>query len=878
MACPNSGALPPVQPQNNSESKAAASGISLAMIQDFKFAFRQLLKTPGFTTVAVLTLAIAIGVNSAVFALVHGVILRPVVPVRPAEVVNVFTARQGAAHDYRPFTYNEFRTLRENNDVFSDVAAMGFGLAGIGNGDSMRRSFIFLTSENFFSLMGVKPAVGRFYDAAECKPDANVPVVVASYPYYKKLGGRPDLMGKPLTVNGRTYSLVGVTPEGFAGTNALLAPDLWMPLGVYSQLGTAFSDSSGKLPLAEAKNYTLNLVARMKSGLTSEATKARLPALASRLTAIQPPDSTGARELQIQAPSRFSISTTPSDDGPVGLIGTLLLAMAGAVLLIACLNLANMLLARGANRAKEIALRLALGASRWRIVRQLLCEGLLLGLAGGALGLVISLLSDDLLLGSLAGLFGSMNFSLVVHLHPDATVLGVTFLICLVATLLFSLGPALKASRADLVHDLKQQVGEPAHVGRLNRFFAARHLLVMAQIALSLTLLFSSGLFFRGALKAGGLNPGFDRRGSISTEMDFTLGQMSEATAQQTMFAALHRVRQLPGVRAAALTTMLPFGNLTNARRVMRMDETVTAKTDPNAPEPGAGGLFTAVTPGWFDTIGVRLLRGRDFTDTEAENKGSPPVLIIDEMMAKKLFPKSDALGQHLRYTQSPTDGSPNEFTIIGIVSSHRHEVLTDEMPKRIYAPLAQAYSGGVILQTRLDRDDPAAVAAMIPTIRQTLQQLDPTMPILRIEPFENIVEKDVGLWAVRFAAVLFGIFGGVALLLAAVGVYGVKAYAVARRTREMGIRMALGADRSDVFALIMKQGALQTAFALGIGLLLALGLGRLLAKMLYQVSPSDPVALIVASAMLGAAALLACFLPARRAMRVTPMTALRTE
>lgn len=360
--------------------------------------------------------------------------------------------------------------------------------------------------------------------------------------------------------------------------------------------------------------------------------------------------------------------------------------------------------------------------------------------------------------------------------------------------------------------------------------------------------------------------------------MDFTLGREDEEAARRTMFAAVHRVRTLPGVKAAALTTMLPYGNMTNARRVMRLDEAVVAKTDPNAPEAGASGLFTAVTPGWFEAIGVRLLRGRDFTETETERKDSPPVLIIDEVMAKKLFLKGDALGQHLRYTTPPSDGSVNDFTIVGIVSPHRHEVLGDEMPRRIFAPLAQAYSGGVILQVRLARDDRAAVSAMIPTLRQTLREVDPGMPILRIDPFEDLVEKNVGLWAIRFGAVLFGIFGGVALLLAVVGVYGVKAYSVARRTREIGIRMALGADRGDVFALIMKQGALQTAFALGVGLLVALGLGRLLAKMLYQVSPSDPLVLIGSGVMLGAAALLACFLPARRAMRVTPMKALRTE
>ncbi|MGH8093394.1 MAG: ABC transporter permease [Chthoniobacterales bacterium] len=850
------------------------------MRQDFKFAFRQLIKTPGFTAIAVLTLAIAIGVNSAIFALVNGVILRPVIPLRASEVVNVFTARQGAAHDYRPFSYDEFSTLRENGDVFADVAAMQFSLAGIGRDGGMRRSFVFLTSSNYFSLIGVKPVVGRFYNEAECRPDANLPVVVASYPYWKKLGGRADLIGKPLTVNGQTYTLIGVTPDGFAGSNALLAPDLWLPLGVYSHLGSAFSDSSGKMDLAAPKNYSLNLIARMRSGLTIDATKARLPSLAKRLTAIQPPDSTGARELQIQTPSRFSISTSPSDDGPVGFIGTLLLAMAAAVLLIACLNLANMLLARGASRSKEIALRLALGASRWRIVRQLLSEGMFLALAGGALGLFISLWSNDLLLGSLGTLFGSMNFSIVLQLRPDATILAVTFLICLIATLLFSLGPALKASRADLVNDLKQQVGEPAHVGRLNRFFAPRHLLVMAQIALSLALLFSAGLFFRGALKAGGLNPGFDRKGAISAEMDFTLGRDDEAAAQRTMFAALHRVRTLPGVRAAALTTMLPYGNITNSRRVMRMDEAVASKTDPKAPEPGAGGFFTAITPGWFKAIGVHILRGRDFTDTEAENKNSPRVLIIDETMAKKLFPNRDALGQHLRYSLPPSDGSPNDFTIVGIVSEHRHEAIEDDIPHhyRIFAPLAQAYSGGVILQVRLDRDDRAAVSAMIPTIRQTLREIDPMIPILRIEPFENIIEKNVGLWVVRFGAILFGIFGGIGLLLAVVGVYGVKAYSVARRTREIGIRMALGADRSDVFALIMKQGALQTAFALAIGLLLSLGLGRVLAQMLYQVSPADPLALFVSSVLLATAALLACYVPAQRATRVSPMKALRTD
>ena len=520
------------------------------MIQDFKFAIRQLLKSPGFTAVAVLTLALAIGVNSAIFALVHSVVLRPMIPLRPQEVVNVFTARQNASHDYRPFSYNEYRELRENGrDVFADLAALEFAVAGIGRDHEMRRSFAFLTSENFFSLVGAKPFRGRFYNAEECRPNANIPVVVASYAFWKRMGGRADFVGSTLQINGQPYTVLGITPEGFSGVSALVAPDVWLPLGVHAQLGSAFADSEELHDLAEPKNYALNLTGRLQPGLTIEMAKTRLPVLAKRLNAIQPPDAEAARDLQIQTPSRFSISTTPQDDGPVTLIGTLLMGMAGAVLLIASLNLANMLLARGTARTKEMALRLALGASRWRIIRQLLCEGLLLALLGGFVGLVISVWCNDLLLHSMSTLLGSMNFSFVVDLHPDATILTATFLFCVFATVLFSLGPAMKATRADLVNDLKQQVGEPARVGRVSRFFAPRHISVMAQIALSLMLLFSAGLFFRGALKASGLKPGFQPAGDLVAELDFSLVKKDPAEARRLMFATIQHAKELPGVR-----------------------------------------------------------------------------------------------------------------------------------------------------------------------------------------------------------------------------------------------------------------------------------------------------------------------------------------
>ncbi len=808
------------------------------MIQDFRFALRQLLKAPGFTAVAVLTLALAIGVNSAIFALINGVVLRSPIPLRPNEIVNVFTARQNASYDYRQFSYNDYRELRESGgDVFVDVAAIEFAVAGIGRDHEMRRSFAFITSENYFSMMGAQPFRGRFYNAEECKPNANLAVVVASYGFWKRNGARADFVGSTLQVNGQPYTVIGITPDGFSGASVLVAPDIWVPLGMRSQLGSAFGDSETMHDLLNPRNYTFNLAARLRPGLTLDMAKSRLPVLAQRLNAIQPDGAEGARELQIQTPSRFSLSTQPEDDGPITLVATLLMAMAGAVLLIACLNLANMLLARATSRSKEIAVRLAVGASRWRIVRQLLCEGLLLALCGGIMGLLLGTWCNDLLLQQLVG---------------------------------------LKATKADLVSDLKEQVGEPARIGRLSRFFAPRHISVMAQIALSLMLLFAAGLFFRGALKAAGLNPGFVAAGDIIAEFDFTLVKKTPADARRTIFAMVQRARELPGVTASAAGTMLPYADFTSARRILRAKDAMP--NDPKAPDPSANALYTATTPSYFDALGVKLLRGRDFTQEECEKKDARRVAIIDEEMAKKLFPHEDAIGQHIRYTQPPKDGSPNDMEIVGVVGKHLHSVSGDTIIARLFVPLAQGYGGQIYMHVRLNTQDRHAVVAMMPTLRQTLREFDPDLPLLQMRPYVDLMEKSPNLWIVKLGAMLFGAFGSIALLLAVVGVYGVKAYAVACRTREIGIRMALGAHRGDVFGLIMRQGAMQTALALGVGLLLSLAAGRLLAKILYEVSPTDPLALVSASLMLATAALLACFFPASRATRVNPMTALRTE
>jgi putative ABC transport system permease protein len=853
-----------------------------SLTQDLRFAFRILLKSPGFTAVAVFTLALAIGVNSAIFSIVNGLLLKPLVWEKPEEVVSVFTARKEASRDYRQFSHGEYLALRETKDVFADVAAVNFALAGIGRepGD-MRRSFVFIVSDNFFSLMGAKPAVGRFFNAEEVRPNANVPVVVASYALWQRLGGRPDFVGSTLRVNDRPHTVVGVAPQGFSGVSALIAPEVYLPLGIFSQLAAAFGATDIR-DLTYAKNYTLNVTARLQPGLTLESAKSRMAVLEQRLTALQPPDAQGTRELQLTVPSKFSISTTPTDDGPIGLIGGLLISMAGVVLLIASLNLANMLLARGTARAREMAVRLAIGATRWQIVRQLMIEGLLLAVLGGAAGVTLAYWSNTLLERSFISLLSSMNFSLAGGLRPDGTVIVVTFLFCLFATLIFSLGPALKSARADVVTDLKSQGAESTSTSRFNRFFAPRHLLVMAQMTLSLVLLFAAGLFFRGALKAGAMDLGYEPRGAILAEIDYSLTNTPQPEGLRRMSSLVERVRALPGVEAAGFSTLVPYGNITNSARIMKANEPMPDTTDPKAPRPGAGGIYTSISPGYLSAIGVKLLRGRDFTETEARDPQSAGVCIIDEGMAKKLFPDSDALGQRVRYTQPRTTG-PNEMEIVGIVSRHRHDLQdnpdgTYGPARRLYVPLAQDYSASVYLTVRYQTLDASVIAANISTLRTQLRSADPELPLLQLTPLANMLDRAITLWIVRLGAVMFGVFGGVALLLAVVGVYGVKAYAVERRTREIGIRMALGADRRDVFGLIMKQGGLQTGVSVALGVVLSLGVGQVLARVLFQVSPMDPLALGCSALVLTAATLLACFVPARRATRVSPTVALRSE
>ncbi len=846
-------------------------------MNDLKFAFRQLLKSPGFTAAAVLTLGLAIGVNTAIFALVNGAILKPIVAQDPDSIVAVFTGRKGAEGGYRQFSHAEYQSLRETKEVFTDVCALGFTLAGVGKDiESQKRSFAFYVSDNYFALHGANLTLGRGFSAAESTPGANIPVAVISHAYWRVLGGADSLVGSTLRINGDAYTIIGVAPRGFSGTHALVAPDVWLPLGIYSQLSSQWTE--GSADLANPRTYALNILGRLAPGVTLSNATTRLPVLDQRLNALALPESGGPRALIVQKPSRFNISTAPDDDDATSVMGVVFLSLAAIVLLIACLNLANMLLARGAARRKEIALRLALGAGRGRVIRQLLVEGFVLAILGGLVGLGLSYWANTLLLSSMRGVFEAMSFSfnLVVDFTPDRTALLATFAFCLIATLIFSLGPALNLTKVDLANDLKQQSGEfaasPSH-----RLFSPRHILVMAQLALSLALVFSAALFFRGGAMAAAADPGFTTKGGVVAELDYSLSRLKGSDALPRLIRLRDRIAAMPGVAVVAVNTMVPYINNTNTKRILRASDPVDATPGPGEKQ-GASGVYHVVTTGLFRSIGIPILEGRDFTPAESDTPGAPRTIIIDEKVAKKLYPNGGAIGQRVKYLAAAPDGTRPEMEIIGVVRNTRHDVFGNEAHAHLYVPLAQAPEASVYFQIRLANESPAAGSAFLPVLRREMVSAESDLPLQSISTFANVVDRNFGGWVIRAGAALFAAFGGAALLIAAIGVYGVHAYAVSRRTREIGIRMSLGARPADVFQLIMSQGAKQTAVALGIGIVFALGAGQLIASILFRVSPYDPLALGGAILVLGAAALLACFFPARRATRLNPMSALRME
>jgi predicted permease len=551
-------------------------------------------------------------------------------------------------------------------------------------------------------------------------------------------------------------------------------------------------------------------------------------------------------------------------------------------LLVACLNLANMLLARSTARRKEIAIRLALGGTRWRIVRQLLTEGFALAVLGGVGGLILGLWSSDLLVGSMRKL---MPLDIVWLTGPNPAILAATFGFCLLGTLMFALGPALKISRSAVVTDLKEHAGED--VVRRSWKFLPRHPLVIVQIAFSLALITAAALFIRGAGKAASVDTGLRPGASYILEVDASLAGYEPKRAQELYRNLNERLAALPGVERASISSIVPFGMFELSRKVQRAG--VHPASDAK-PATAAEGLafevaWNSVGADYFSTVGLPVTRGRGFTEAEATRPG-PKVAIVDEVLAKRLWPDGDAIGQRIQYADQKggtsadsNSGEKESMEIVGIVPATRHALFETEEPVGgIYLPFARGFQSDISFFVRFRSLAPGYEATTADLLRRTVRDVDPSIPILSLRTFAQHLDSNLDLWLVRAGAALFSIFGALALSLAVVGLYGVKAYSVARRTREIGIRMALGAQAGAVLRMIMREGSIMLISGVTIGLLLAIATAKIVSGFLYGVRALDPVAFTIAPLLLTTAALVATWLPARRATRVDPAQALRAE
>jgi putative ABC transport system permease protein len=862
------------------------------MIQDLKFAIRQLFKAPGFTIAATIVLALGIGANTAVFSLVNTLLFAPPSYARPHEVVQLFSQDTKNPKTFRAFSYPTYLDIRAQNTVFTDVTCFNLALIGLGQKGDTRRAFAAIVSSNYFNVLGVPLARGRTFLPEEETPGGDVMVAIVSYSYWQKHDLDPGLLGSQVLINGRAFTIVGVTPKGFTGTMQVLSADVYLPMSVYDLVANDFA-TENRTSIADRKGNQLLILGRLKPGMTSAAAKPPLEGLAANLERAFPIEQKNQTFLT-EPVSRNSVSTSPSQEGGMTAIAPLLLGMAIVVLLVACLNLANMLLARGTARRKEIAIRLALGGSRSRIVRQLLTEGFVLALLGGVGGLILGLWSSDFLVGSFRNM---IPLDLVWLSGPSPALLAATFGFCLLGTLMFALGPALKISRNAVVTDLKEHAGED--VVRRRWKFLPRNPLVVIQIAFSLVLLTAAALFIRGAAKAASVDTGLKPGASYLLEIDASLAGYDQKRARQLYHTLTERFTSLPGVEHVSISATVPFGMISLSRNIQRAGIHLPADAKPATAAEGLAfdAAWNSVGADYFSTVGLPVIRGRAFTEAEATQPG-PKVAIVDELLARQLWPDGSALGQRIQYAgeNAPTakndsggkmgmtadlseEGKPDDtIEIVGIVPATRRALFEKEHGCAIYLPFARGFQSDVNFYIRFRSAGTTNESVSADLLRRTVRDVDPALPILTLKTFAQHLDSNLQLWVIRAGAALFSTFGGLALGLAVVGLYGVKAYSVARRTREIGIRMALGAKPGQVLRLIMREGLIMLFVGIAIGLLLAAATGKILSGILYEVGALDPIAFTAAPLLLAAAALVATWLPARRAAALNPVEALHYE
>ncbi len=813
-----------------------------SLFKDIRYGVRSLWKHPGFTAIAVITLALGIGANTAIFSVVNATLLRPLPFKDPERVVMVwgFLAKMAQAADKLPSSSGNFVSLRDQNHTFEHLAAFrswGWQLTSGGEPELLRGARV---SFDFFPAVGASPILGRAFTPDEDMPN-RAPVAIISYGLWQRhFGADQNVIGKTMTLTGQTVMVVGVMPQGFqfpgganmiSGLQFALQNDVWMPL--------ALTDKEK----GQQGNLNLALIGRLKPGVSPNQAESELRALEQNL----PLGGVG-----------YTVNVVPLHQQMVGKIRKLLLVLLATVafvLLIACANIANLLLARATSRQKEIAIRAALGAGRFRLIRQLLTESLLLSLAGGALGFLLAVWGSSLLVSLIPE-----DVPRIHEVSVDGRILAFTLLVSFVTGVVFGLAPALQASKLDLNESLKEGLRGTTAGFRENRL---RSLLVVSEIAMALVLLVSAALLIKSFVRLLEVKPGFNPANLLT--MDVQLPNLPPSRyakeEEQTAFfqQLMDRIKALPSVDGAGAVVTLPLtGAFESTDLIIKGRGSVSEGQRPEAD-------YTTVTTDFFRTLQIPLLKGRQFTTQDT--KGTPGVIIINDILARSCWPNEDPLGK--RFTVG-FEKDPRE--IIGVVGSIKQTALDAEARPAMYMPQLQSPNSGMTVLVRTS-GGPLAMAA---AVREQVRALDKDVPVTHVRTMEEVFGASVA--QPRFSMLVVGLFAALALVLSAVGIYGVMAYSVSRRAHEIGVRMALGARTSQVLKLVLKEGMTLTLVGIVIGLFGAFALTRVMATLLFGVSTRDPFTFVGVSTLLAAVAFVACYIPARRATKVDPLTALRYE
>ncbi|HEX9759719.1 MAG TPA: ABC transporter permease [Candidatus Acidoferrales bacterium] len=831
------------------------------LFQNIRYAVRMMGKSPGFTAVAVITLALGIGLNTALFSVVNAVLFKPLPAERPDELATVWNTSPNEFVSHQPMAYPDYADLRDASQSFSAISAYAMVPLALESDGESHMVIGQVATGNFFQMLGVRTALGRTFLPEEDVTRGTHPVVVLSHAaWQRRFGGSPGVLNSTIRLNGNAFTVVGVAEPKFTGLIRGFTPEVWLPMALMSTLRSTvgINIEEGETPpstpapddrLDNRRARWLWVMGRLKPGVTVAQADAEMRTLGERLKE-QYPDSNRDRPVSVLPAS--DVKFLPGIDTVLYGASFVLLGVVGLVLLIASANVANMLLARATSRRREVAVRLAMGASRGRLVGQLLTESALLAVAGGGVGLLLALWSNAALNGVELPLPVQLNLGLAL----DLRVLFYTLGVALLTTLAFGLVPALQASRADLVGALKEDTSGSGGSRGKRRLSNA---LVVVQVALSLVLLIGAGLSVRSSLNAQRIDPGFDADGVITASLWLDLAGYDVPRAEEFYRRLTERLGALPGVESVATASQVPLSFEISIEGVAAEGAEPAERRD--WPQVDAAEVDSA----YFQTMRIPILRGRAFN--ERDTREAARVVVINETFATRFWPGQDPLGKRVRY-----EGEQILREVVGVARDGKYRTLGEESRPFIYQPVTQVDARSRTVLVRVAGDPGPVMAAL----RNEVRQLDETIPVTGLQPLVETISATLLL--PRIGASLFGLFGVLGLVLASVGLYGVIAFTVSQRTHEIGIRMALGAQRGDILRLVIRQGLVLTLIGLVIGVAASLGATQAIAVILYGISPTDVWTFGGVSLLLVAVAVLACWIPARRAARTDPMVALRYE